>query len=122
MTLNLHDLVDSELGTLFTGLDYSLAPGDSVNTVAEGLTFGATINATTVNTATWITYNAGPVDVATATDSATVNVQPSVVTLSSVTASSDLPAPGPAIPLAALPAVSGLALAAAYAVRRKVGK
>ncbi len=45
---------------------------------------------------------------------------PTAVTLSGVTAASDLPAQ--AIPLAALPAVSGLALAAAYALRRKVGK
>lgn len=57
VTLSLHDLVDSELGTIFTGLAYDLAPGSSVNTVAAGLTISATIDATTVNTATWTAYN-----------------------------------------------------------------
>ena len=122
-TLNLHDLADSKLGALFSGLDYPLAPGDSVNTVAAGVTASATINATTVNTATWTAYNDGPVDLVRSTDAATVTLEtPAVVTVSGVTAGSGLPAPAPAIPLAALPAVSGLALAAAYALRRKVGR
>ena len=34
VTLNLHDLVDDQLGTIFSGLSYALAPGSSVNTVA----------------------------------------------------------------------------------------
>ncbi|MBX3059499.1 MAG: proprotein convertase P-domain-containing protein [Anaerolineae bacterium] len=76
VTLNLHDLVDDELGAIFTGLNYALTPGSSVNTVAAGLTISATINVTTTNTATWTAYNAGPSDEATATDSATVNVTP----------------------------------------------
>ncbi len=74
VTLNLHDLVDSELGTIFTGLNYALTPGSSVNTVAAGLTISATITANTTNTATWTAYNTGPTDVATATATATVNV------------------------------------------------
>ncbi len=46
------------------------------------------------------------------------------VTLSGVSAGSDLPAPlaAPAIPLAALPMAAGLAMATVYALRRKVGK
>ncbi len=73
-TLNFHDLVDNQLGTLFTGLNYALTPGSSVNTVAAGLNIPAVINATTVNTATWTAYNPDYVDLVTATDTATVTV------------------------------------------------
>ncbi|MFZ2361492.1 MAG: ExeM/NucH family extracellular endonuclease, partial [Anaerolineae bacterium] len=76
LTLNLHDLADSELGTILSGLAYALTPGGSIDTVAAGLTITATINATTVNTATWTAYNAGPIDVVTATATATVTVPP----------------------------------------------
>ncbi|MCA9990162.1 MAG: hypothetical protein KDE29_04075, partial [Anaerolineales bacterium] len=55
-TLPLHDLVDSELGSIFTGFAYDLAPGESVNTVAAGLEISALITQTTVNTATWTAY------------------------------------------------------------------
>ncbi|MBK8988770.1 MAG: proprotein convertase P-domain-containing protein [Chloroflexi bacterium] len=68
-TLNLHDLVDSELGTILNGLSYALIPGASVF-----VTETAVINATTVNTATWTAYNAGPTFVSTDSDTATVNV------------------------------------------------
>ncbi|MBE2201341.1 MAG: immune inhibitor A [Anaerolinea sp.] len=68
-TLNLHDLVDSELGTILNGLPYALAPGASAS-----VTETAIITATTVNTATWTAYNAGPMYVSTATDAATVTV------------------------------------------------
>ena len=74
MTLNLHDLADSELGTIFTGLNYALTPGSSINTVAAGLSIPAVINATTVNTATWTAYNVGPSNQITASDTATVTV------------------------------------------------
>lgn len=74
VTLNLHDLEDDELGDIFAGLSYALAPGSSVNTVEAGLAISATITADTTNTATWTAYNDGPVDVATATASATVTV------------------------------------------------
>ncbi|MBE7528546.1 MAG: hypothetical protein HND44_23745 [Chloroflexi bacterium] len=74
--LGLHDLDDSELGNLFTGLAYNLLPGASVDTVAAGLTISATLNVTTTNTATWTAYNAGPINLVTATASATVNVTP----------------------------------------------
>ncbi len=82
VTLNLHDLVDDELGTIFTGLNYALTPGSSVNTVAAGLTISATINVPTTNTATWTAYNAGPSDEATATASATVNIAAPVPAIS----------------------------------------
>jgi subtilisin-like proprotein convertase family protein len=68
-TLNLHDLVDSELGSLLNGFAYALTPGASVF-----LTETAVINVTTVNTATWTAYNAGPTFVSTDSDTATVNV------------------------------------------------
>lgn len=69
LTLTMHDLVDSELGQLLTGFPFDLTPGSSAY-----LTASATINATTVNTATWTAYNPGPVDQVTAMDTATVNV------------------------------------------------
>ncbi|MEP0774761.1 MAG: immune inhibitor A, partial [Acidobacteriota bacterium] len=69
VTLNLHDLVDSELGTIFSGFSYSLIPGASAYIVVD-----AVITTTTTNTATWTAYNAGPTNVATAEDSATVTV------------------------------------------------
>ena len=75
VTLNLHDLADSELGTIFSGLNYTLTPGSSVNTVQAGLSIPAVINVTTVNAATWTAYNAGPINVITATDTATVTVE-----------------------------------------------
>ncbi len=75
ITLNLHDLVDDQLGTIFSGLTYALAPGASVNTVDAGLTLSAVINADTTNTATWTAYNTGPVNQVTAEASATVWVE-----------------------------------------------
>jgi hypothetical protein len=74
VTLNLHDLSDDVLGTIFTGLAYELEPGTSVNTVAAGLSIPAVIDTTTTNTGTWTAYNAGGPS-AQATASATVNVQ-----------------------------------------------
>ncbi len=59
VTLNLHDLDDSELGNIFMGLNYALGPGESVNTVAAGLTLPAVITVPTLNTATWTAYNDG---------------------------------------------------------------
>jgi predicted extracellular nuclease len=74
VTLTLHDLADSALGVIFSGLAYGLGPGESVDTVTAGLEISATITQTTVNTATWTAYNAGPVDLAEATAAATVTV------------------------------------------------
>ncbi len=86
VTLNLHDLVDNQLGTIFSGLNYALAPGGSVNTVAAGLSLPAVINVTTVNTATWTAYNTGGPSVS-ASDSARVVVIPSAVSVTGLRAS-----------------------------------
>jgi hypothetical protein len=77
ITLTLHDLVDSHLGTLLDGAPFSLMPGASIF-----ITQTAVITQTTTNTALWTAYNAGPTDVVTATDSATVNVIPPSIALS----------------------------------------
>ncbi|MDQ4077447.1 MAG: DUF4394 domain-containing protein, partial [Chloroflexota bacterium] len=71
VTLTLHDLEDSELGTLLDDFSFTLAPGASVS-----ITESATLSETATNTATWTAFNAGLVDEATATDTATVNVEP----------------------------------------------
>ena len=71
VTLNLHDLVDSELGVLLDGFVFALAPQESVF-----ITDTVLITETTVNTATWTAYNQGPTDVVEETDSATVTVEP----------------------------------------------
>ncbi len=78
MALPLHDLEDSELGPIFTGLDYTLAPGSSVNTVAAGVTVSATIDVATTNVATWTAYVDDSVTAqsVTGTDSATVRLTP----------------------------------------------
>jgi hypothetical protein len=81
VTLNLHDLVDDQLGTFFTGLNYALTPGSSVNTVTAGLSIPIEINASVTNTATWTSYNAGPMNVATAQASATVTLAQPAITL-----------------------------------------
>ena len=76
VTFTTHDLADDQLGTIFTGLAYSLIPGSSVNTVAAGLSIPAVINTTTTNIGTWTAHDAtgAPVE---ATDSATVTaIQP----------------------------------------------
>jgi len=77
-TFTLHDLVDDQLGTIFTGLNYTLTPGSSVSTVAAGLSLAAVITTTTTNTATWTAYNAAAPDPISARASATVNVGQSV--------------------------------------------
>jgi hypothetical protein len=81
VSLGIHDLVDSQLGTLLTGIVYTLAPGVSVDTVLGGFTFAAVIDDDTTNTATWTAYNTGPTDVATAQASATVTVSPPAIAL-----------------------------------------
>ncbi len=87
ITLPLHDLVDSELGTIFTALNFDLGPGASVDTVTAGAIVSAVITQTTTNVATWTAY----IDTATAvtdTSSATVSVlPPTSVSLSGITGS-----------------------------------
>lgn len=72
-TLPVHDLSDDVLGPIFEGLAYDLGPGQSVDTVAAGLEISATIDATTVNTATWTAYTDGGLE-ATAQSTATVEI------------------------------------------------
>ena len=55
--LTTHDLVDSELGTIFTALPYVLTPGSSIDTVTLGQTISAPLSTTTINTATWTGHN-----------------------------------------------------------------
>lgn len=69
ITLSLHDLVDSHLGEIVSELPYELAPQASLSVRQS-----AVITETTANTAVWTAYNAGPSDVATAEDTATVTV------------------------------------------------
>lgn len=76
VTLTLHDLVDSELGPIFTTLFYPLVPGASAF-----ITQTAPVVTTTVNTGTWTAYNPDHTDVVTATDTATVTVVSPAVTL-----------------------------------------
>jgi|GEM_PF-1344800 len=73
VTLNFHDLVDDQLGTIFSGLNYALTPGSSIDTVAAGLTISAIITEPTLNTATWTAYQS-PTGGASATATATAFV------------------------------------------------
>lgn len=68
VTLDVHDLVDDQLGSLLTSFPYTLAPGASVF-----ITQAATITATTVNSATWTASGVG-VGQATASGQALVTV------------------------------------------------
>lgn len=54
--LALHNLIDSELGLLFTGLAYELEPGASLDTVTAGLEANAIVVEDRVNNATWRAY------------------------------------------------------------------
>ncbi len=67
-TLDVHDLVDSELGTIFTGVNYVLAPGATYSHIQQ-----ATVDETVTNTGTW-TASAGANTVSDS-DTATVNVR-----------------------------------------------
>lgn len=69
VTLTLHDLMDTELGTLLNAFPYNLAPSASAF-----ITASTVITESTVSTSTWTAYNAGPTDTATDTDTATVTV------------------------------------------------
>ncbi|MBI4916794.1 MAG: proprotein convertase P-domain-containing protein [Acidobacteria bacterium] len=69
-TLTTHDLVDDQLGTIFTGLSYSLAPGASVSTVAAGVTIASVVSSTVTNTGAWTGHGAS----GSASDSASATV------------------------------------------------
>ncbi|MCA9972618.1 MAG: hypothetical protein KC425_20495 [Anaerolineales bacterium] len=82
--LSLHDLADTAVGPILNGLSYALAPGASVF-VTQTITLPTqAIAYTSVNTATWTAYNAGPSDVVTATDTAAVTVLPHYAFLASI--------------------------------------
>lgn len=85
VSLGLHDLADSELGSILDGFAYDLAPEASVS-----LTRTATLTQTTTNSATWTAYNTGPTDVITATDTATVTFASPAIAVSPVEMAIDL--------------------------------
>jgi len=68
ISLYRHDVDDTDLGAVVQGLFYGLDPGASVFITAT-----AHIKQTTINTATWFAYNAGPADLTLWEDSATVS-------------------------------------------------
>jgi hypothetical protein len=68
VTLDLHDLDDSDLGSLLSGFAYDLDPGASVS-----ITETAAIGVSTVNSATWTASSSTLIGVsASATDTASV--------------------------------------------------
>lgn len=75
ITLPLHDLVDSELGTLLDDFAFDLGPGAAVDTVAAGLVVSDFIDAPTTNTATWTAFDT-ELGSADAMASASVTVAP----------------------------------------------
>jgi hypothetical protein len=77
VTLTRHTLTDDQLGTVLSNFNYSLTPGASAF-----LTQTTEITVTTVNSATWIGFNPGPVDETSDTDTAEVIVpvpEPAIV-------------------------------------------
>lgn len=68
-----HELIDSELGTILDSV-FDLIPGES-----SAVTQSVTIEATTVNSATWTASNPGPSDIVSATDTVTVTVVPAAL-------------------------------------------
>ncbi len=71
--LPLHDLVDDQLGTIFTDVPFMLDPGATFTTTEVVVT--ATIDMETTNVATWTGHNADDSVTASATASATVHVE-----------------------------------------------
>lgn len=76
VTLTLHTLDDSALGSILEDFPYTLAPG-----TAAFITRTVVIEGTTTNTAVWKAYNLGSTEVATATAEATVTVIPPSIVL-----------------------------------------
>ena len=114
ISMTVHDLVDTELGTILSSFPYTLTPG-----ATHFVTATANIVTTTVNTATWTATSLDPTGVAGSTDSATVVVMPpTAVRLSGLTAGS-----GEASWPLTLPAALGAVLVAGIALgwrRRRV--
>lgn len=104
LTLTRHDLTDSELGPILTNFPFTLIPGASAF-----ITQSAVITQTTTNQGVWVARTPGGVS-ATASDTATVTLEPpTAVSLSDIGVTSGR------MPLVAI-AVSGLMLLAAAAV------
>jgi hypothetical protein len=69
VTFTRHTVTDSQFGTLLNGLVYTLTPG-----AGAFFTKSAFISTTTTNTAAWVSFNPGPIQVVTGTDSARVSL------------------------------------------------
>lgn len=67
VTLDTHDLEDSELGTILDQFSFVLVPGSTAF-----LTSSAVIDTSTINTATWTASDGTPANTVTYTDGATV--------------------------------------------------
>ena len=76
VALNLHDLVDSELGVILDDFPFALAPAASAF-----LTMNVVATTDTTYNGTWTAFNAGPTDVAQSSDSASVTVLPPSISL-----------------------------------------
>jgi hypothetical protein len=76
VALGLHDLVDSELGSILEGFAFNLLPGASVF-----LTQTAVIEVETTNTATWTAYNPGPMHTVSAEAQASVYILSPAISL-----------------------------------------
>ncbi|CAG0937156.1 hypothetical protein TFLX_06067 [Thermoflexales bacterium] len=73
ISLTRHTLVDNRLGTVLSNFPYTLLPGASAF-----ITQAAVITVTTINSATWTAFNPGPIEVVSDSDTAIVNVIPSL--------------------------------------------
>ena len=95
VTLSVHDLTDDQLGTVLEDFEFELEPGQSVNTVAAGVTASAEITDDTTNVATWTGTTDDGREVSD-TDDATVTTRSPVCSLDlSVTADPISITPGP---------------------------
>ncbi len=74
VSLNLHSLNDSLLGSVMPNLPYALEPGDSFTNVDLNILVSNAVNTDTVNSTIWTAYNTGPSDTVTATASSTVTI------------------------------------------------
>ncbi len=72
ISLTLHNLEDSQIGTILNNYAAIIAPGSSFDTVTAGFTLSTSITTTTATTTTWVAFNSGPTNVTTATDSTSV--------------------------------------------------
>ncbi|MGB4966075.1 MAG: choice-of-anchor D domain-containing protein, partial [Microgenomates group bacterium] len=93
VAFGLHNLSDNILGTIFTGLNFNLTPGNSVNTVQAGLSIPFVANATTTNIGSWLAYNQ-PGAQAAFQASATVTVLQPTPTASASPTPTPNPTPG----------------------------